>query len=53
MLVLTRTEGQTLLISDDIQVTVLEVRGNQVRIGIEAPREVRVLREELVSDEAA
>lgn len=52
MLVLTRMEGQSLLIGDDIQITVLEVRGNQVRIGIEAPREITVLREELVPDEA-
>ena len=53
MLVLSRMEGHSLLIDDDITVTVLEIRGNQVRIGVEAPREVTVLRDELLSDEPA
>jgi carbon storage regulator len=47
MLILTRREGETLLIGDNIEVTVLAVNGSQVRIGIEAPREVTILREEV------
>jgi carbon storage regulator len=47
MLILTRREGETLLIGDNIELTVLAVNGGQVRIGIEAPREVTVLREEI------
>jgi len=47
MLVLTRNEGQTILIGDDIRVTVVSTKGGQVRFGIEAPRDVIVLREEL------
>jgi carbon storage regulator len=48
MLVLTRRVGESLRISDDIVVTVLEVKGNQVRIGTDAPRDVAVVREELL-----
>jgi len=47
MLVLTRRAKQSVMIGDDIVVTVLEVRGDQVRIGIEAPRSVTVHREEV------
>ncbi len=47
MLILTRKVGETLTIGDNIQVTVLEVRGKQVRLGIGAPAEVVVLRDEL------
>ena len=48
MLILTRRVGESLRISDDIVVTIVEVNGNQVRVGIEAPQDVTVLREELV-----
>jgi carbon storage regulator CsrA len=47
MLCLTRTEGQTLRISDDIVIHIVGVGSNQIRIGIKAPAHVKVLREEL------
>jgi len=46
MLILTRKKGEAIAIGDNIQVQVLNVKGGQVRIGIDAPREVRVNREE-------
>lgn len=47
MLILTRRVGETLMIGDEVSVTVLGVKGNQVRIGINAPRNVAVHREEI------
>ena len=47
MLVLTRKSGEKIIIGDDIVVTVLDVAGTQVRIGIEAPREIAVHRSEI------
>jgi carbon storage regulator CsrA len=48
MLILTRRPTQTVAIGSDITVTVLEIRGRQVRLGVNAPRSVTVLREEIV-----
>jgi carbon storage regulator len=48
LLVLTRRKNQSIVIGDDIVITVLEVKGDQIRIGITAPRDVQVYREELL-----
>lgn len=47
MLILTRRVGETLMIGDQVTVTVLGVKGNQVRLGVNAPKEVAVHREEI------
>jgi len=52
MLILTRRVGETLKIGDDIEVTVLGLRGGQVRMGINAPRDVAVHREEILDRDA-
>lgn len=55
MLVLSRRLGETLIIGDDVKITVLGISGNQVRLGISAPKEVPVHREEIylrIQDEA-
>ena len=48
MLILTRAAGQVITIGDTIRVTIVEVRGDKVRVGIDAPRDVPVMRAELV-----
>jgi len=48
MLVLSRREGETIVIDGEITVTVVEIRGNQIRLGIEAPKDVPVCRSELL-----
>lgn len=50
MLVLSRRVGESIVVGDDVTVTVLEVRGDVVRVGIDAPRSVRVHRAELLQD---
>ena len=50
MLVLTRTPGKTIYIGDQIEVTVLSMKGNQVRLGIQAPKDVAVHREEIYDE---
>ena len=46
MLILTRKVGESLLIGDDVSITILNIRGNQVKIGVQAPKDVSVHREE-------
>ena len=55
MLILTRRVGESLMIGDDVTITGLGVKGNQVRIGVNAPKEVAVHREEILNriEEAA
>ena len=47
MLVLTRRKGETIMIGDEITIKVLEIKGRTVRIGLEAPRDVKIIRGEL------
>lgn len=47
MLALTRKKGESLIINNDIEITVLEIRGDQIKLGIAAPREVPVYRKEV------
>lgn len=53
MLVLSRKVGEKLFIGDSIVITITEIRGDKVRIGVEAPRDVRVLRQELKDENEA
>lgn len=53
MLILTRRHGESVRIGDDITVTVVELTGNQIRLGIAAPKDVLILREELTQREPA
>jgi len=52
MLVLTRKRGERILIGDDIVVTILEQRGDIIRVGVDAPRHVQVSRQELLTERA-
>lgn len=47
MLILTRKVGEKLIIDDNIEVVILEIKGNQIRVGIEAPKEISIFREEV------
>ena len=51
MLVITRKDGESVLIGENIKITVVKSKGGQVKIGIEAPKEVVVTREELLNKE--
>ena len=48
MLLLTRKIGETIIIDDGIKITVADIQGNQIRIGIDAPKEVKIYREKIV-----
>lgn len=50
MLVLTRKAGETIFIGDNIAVTISTIRGNQVKVAIKAPKEIAIMREELLED---
>lgn len=50
MLVLTRKQGEGILIGKDISITVIHVDGDKIRLGIDAPRHIRVIREELITE---
>ena len=52
MLVLSRRQGESIVIGDDVVVTIVEVRGGQVRVGIDAPRSIEVHREEVYREVA-
>jgi carbon storage regulator len=47
MLILTRRVGEKLIIGDDVTITIMSIKGNQIRIGIDAPREIEIHREEV------
>jgi len=47
VLVLTRKKGETIIIGEDIQISVLDIKGDQIRIGIDAPRQMAILRKEI------
>ena len=49
MLILTRRVGESLMIGDDVTITVLGVKGNQVRVGVDAPKDVAVHREDILN----
>ena len=49
MLILTRRVGESLMVGDEVTITVLGVKGNQVRVGVKAPKEVAVHREEILN----
>jgi carbon storage regulator len=49
MLILTRRVGESLMVGDDVTITVLGVKGNQVRVGVKAPKDVAVHREEILT----
>lgn len=50
MLVLTRRQNEGILIGNDIKITLIDVDGDKVRVGIDAPRNIRVIREELLAE---
>ena len=52
MLVLGRKKGESLLIGDDIELTIVEVKGNQVKVAVDAPKDVKILRSELKENSA-
>ena len=53
MLILTRRLDESIIIDDDIKIKVLGIRGNQISIGIEAPEEIVIVREELLEEDSS
>jgi len=53
MLVLTRQVGQSLIINDNITVTIISISGNNVKVGIEAPKEIIILRDDIINKQRA
>ena len=53
MLVLTRQVGQSLIINDNITVTIISINGNNVKVGIEAPKEIIILRDDIINKQRA
>lgn len=53
MLVITRQPGSSILIGDDVKITILEVSGDKIKIGIDAPKQVRIMRSEVLDTERA
>lgn len=51
MLILTRREGETVVLDDDIRITIRAIKGKQVKVGIDAPDDVEIIREELLDME--
>ena len=47
MLILTRKPGESIYIGEDVKITIVEIRGHQIRVGIEAPKDMRIYREEI------
>ena len=50
MLVLTRKAGETIVIGDNIEITVIEVQGGKIKVGIDAPRSIKILRKEILEE---
>jgi carbon storage regulator len=50
MLVVTRKQGESLLIGDNIEITIIEMEGSNIKIGINAPRNIKILRKELIKE---
>ena len=50
MLVITRRSGESFMIGDDIEISIIEVAGDKAKVGISAPREIRILRRELIDE---
>ena len=50
MLALTRKTGQSIIINDDIEITVVDIKGDQVRLGIEAPKSMKIFRKEIIDE---
>ena len=50
MLILSRKKGQTIMLGNDIEITIVDIQGDQIRVGISAPKQVRIYRKEIYSE---